>query len=138
MTRPVAPKALLALAAIGLCTQGIAADRDASGAEPFRPAFHACIKASGGVTAALNDCIGTEHDYQDKRLNTAYQSLRKTLSEPQRLSLRAEEMAWITSRDKRCAPDPDGGTGSMLDSNQCALRETAERAVALEARTARH
>ncbi|QDE38904.1 DUF1311 domain-containing protein [Luteibacter pinisoli] len=105
--------------------------------KPFRPAYYACVKASGGVTAALNDCIGTEHDYQDKRLNTAYQALRKSMTDVQRTALRNEERAWITSRDTSCAPDKDGGTGSMLDSNQCDLRETAQRAAALEARMTR-
>lgn len=103
-------------------------------AKPFRDSYYACVKASGGVTAALNDCIGSEHDFQDKRLNSAYQQLRKSMSDQQRITLRDEERAWIAGRDKACAPDTNGGTGDLLDSNQCALRQTAERAMALEAR----
>lgn len=126
--------------ALSLVTMGAASlsvaqgSPDSASAKPFRGSYYACVKASGGVTAALNDCIGTEHEYQDKRLNSAYQQLRKSMTEPQRLSLRDEERGWIASRDKACAADTDGGTGDLLDSNQCALRETAERAIALEAR----
>lgn len=134
MTRLNPRTVVMAIAGMAFSVYAFAADAPAPEAKPFRAAYYTCVKASGGVTAALNDCIGTEHDYQDKRLNTAYQSLRKSLSTAQRNALRDEERAWIGDRDKKCAPDPDGGTGSMLDSNQCALSETAERAATLEAR----
>lgn len=100
----------------------------------LRPSYHACVKASQGVTLALNNCIGVEHAFQDKRLNAAYQQLRKSLPKAERLRLRDEERAWIAKRDKTCAPDADGGTASLLDANQCQLDETAVRAAALEAR----
>ena len=86
------------------------------------------------MTLALNDCIGTEHDFQDKRLNAAYQRLRTSLSAAQRATLRDEERIWIGQRDKTCTPDGSGGTASMLDSNQCQLDQTAARAAVLEAR----
>jgi uncharacterized protein YecT (DUF1311 family) len=100
----------------------------------LRPTYYTCVKASRGVTLALNDCIGTEHDFQDKRLNAAYQRLRTSLPTEQRTTLRDEERAWIGQRDKTCAPDGSGGTASLLDSNQCQLDQTAARAAVLEAR----
>ncbi|SKB30856.1 MULTISPECIES: lysozyme inhibitor LprI family protein [Rhodanobacteraceae] len=60
------------------------------------------IVGTRGVTLALNNCIGNEHDYQHKRLNSAYQRLRKGLSPDQRTSLRDEERAWIARLDKNC------------------------------------
>ncbi|KJV35371.1 hypothetical protein VI08_08180 [Luteibacter yeojuensis] len=96
--------------------------------------YHACIKTARGVTVALNNCIGTEHAYQDKRLNAAYQRLRKMLPVGQATSLRDEERAWISQRDMTCAPDKNGGTASLLDSNQCQLDQTATRAALLEDR----
>ncbi|MDQ7998020.1 MAG: lysozyme inhibitor LprI family protein [Luteibacter sp.] len=98
--------------------------------------FYACVEASNGVTAALNDCIGTEHDAQDKRLNVAYRRLRDSLAPELRTSLRDEERGWIVARDRDCAAD-GGGTGSLLDANQCVLNQTARRASVLEARLAR-
>lgn len=100
----------------------------------LRPSFQTCVEASRGVTLALNNCIGVEHAFQDKRLNAAYQRLRKSLSTKERVKLRDEERAWIAQRDKVCAPEADGGTASLLDANQCQLDETASRAAMLEAR----
>lgn len=137
MPRAVQLRSVIGPLAMAVSFHGIAADASAEAAKSFRPAYHNCLKASGGVTAALNDCIGTEHEFQDKRLNAAYQTLRKALPEPQRLSLRDEERAWISDRDKKCAPARDGGTGAMIESNQCVLAATAERAVILEGRVSR-
>ncbi|WP_082190066.1 lysozyme inhibitor LprI family protein [Frateuria defendens] len=112
--------------------------QDAAAANtPLRPTYYTCVKAARGVTLALNDCIGAEHDYQDKRLNTAYQRLRTTLPAAQRTALRDEERAWIVQRDKACAPDGSGGTASLLDANQCQLDQTAARAATLEGRSSR-
>jgi uncharacterized protein YecT (DUF1311 family) len=105
-----------------------------SEAQAFRPSFDKCVDGSEGVTLTMNNCLGAEYDYQDKRLNDAYQWLRKSLSGSARTALRDEERAWMASRDKSCAPDPDGGTATMLDANQCQLHKTAARAAELEKR----
>ncbi|UPG88183.1 lysozyme inhibitor LprI family protein [Luteibacter aegosomaticola] len=125
------------IAGTGLFFIAIAAahGQEASVAEkPLRPAYYTCVKAAHGVTLALNDCIGSEHNFQDKRLNSAYQHLRTSLNSDQRTALRDEERAWIAQRDKACAPDEDGGTASLLDANQCQLDQTAARAAVLEGR----
>ncbi|MEW5834292.1 MAG: lysozyme inhibitor LprI family protein [Pseudomonadota bacterium] len=106
----------------------------AANAPTLRPSFQACVEASKGVTLALNNCIGAEHAFQDKRLNAAYQQLRKSLPKSERVRLRDEERAWITQRDKECAPQADSGTAGVLDANQCQLDETAARAAVLEVR----
>lgn len=112
-------------------------DESAAADTPLRPTYYTCVKASRGVTLALNNCIGDEHDFQDKRLNTAYQRLRTSLAPAQKTALRDEERAWIGARDKTCSADSGGGTASLLDSNQCQLDETAARAAVLEARMRR-
>lgn len=132
--RHYASRCLVGIASI-LTMVSVAHGQDAATNEAtLRPAYHACVKASQGVTLALNNCIGVEHAFQDKRLNAAYQQLRKSLPKAERLRLRDEERAWIAQRDKTCAPEADGGTASLLDANQCQLDETAARAAALEAR----
>lgn len=103
----------------------------------FRPSYGACVKAAAGVTLALNNCIGAEHAFQDKRLNTVYHRLRKTLPASVRIKLRDQERAWIAQRDKTCKADHNGGTASLLDANQCQLDETATRAAVLEGRLGR-
>jgi uncharacterized protein YecT (DUF1311 family) len=98
----------------------------------LRPSYGQCLDAAQGLTIALNNCIGSEYDFQDKRLNTAYKALRQSLSNAQRSTLRDQELAWITSRDKACAPPADGGTADMLSTNECRLGRTAQRAAELE------
>jgi uncharacterized protein YecT (DUF1311 family) len=104
------------------------------GAKRFRASYYVCVDKAEGVTAALNDCIGAEYDFQDRRLNAAYQALRKGMDDAAKNVLRDDERAWIASRDKSCAAAEDGGTAALLDSNQCELKETAERATELESR----
>ncbi|WP_255548299.1 lysozyme inhibitor LprI family protein [Luteibacter sp. dw_328] len=106
---------------------------DADKAPPLRPGYDKCLEASQGVTLAVNNCIGSEYDFQDKRLNTAYKALRQSMAETQRIALRDQERAWIADRDKACAPPTDGGTADMLGANECRLNRTAVRAAELEA-----
>lgn len=106
---------------------------NASSKTPLRPSYDQCLDAAQGVTIALNNCIGLEYDFQDKRLNTAYKALRQSLSVAQRSTLRDQERAWIADRDKACAPPADGGTADMLGANECRLDRTAQRAAELEA-----
>lgn len=125
----------VAVASTASFSSGAAQSTD--GAKRFRPSYYACVEKSEGVTASLNDCIGVEHDFQDKRLNAAYQALRKGMDDAAKNALRDEERAWIAARDKGCAAADDGGTAELLDSNQCELTKTAERAAELESRKAK-
>ncbi|MDF4024020.1 lysozyme inhibitor LprI family protein [Luteibacter sp. PPL201] len=106
---------------------------DTKEAPPLRPGYDRCLAQAQGVTLSLNNCIGTEFDFQDRRLNTAYKSLRESLSDAGRRALRDQERAWIADRDKACAPPADGGTAAMLGANECRLNRTALRAAELEA-----
>jgi uncharacterized protein YecT (DUF1311 family) len=101
---------------------------------PVRPSYDQCLSKAGGVTISVNNCIGEEFDFQDKRLNAAYKALRNSLTDAQRLELRDQERAWIAERDKSCAPPKDGGTADMLVANECQLSRTALRAKELEVR----
>lgn len=132
--RRYASRCLLGIAGI-LTIVNAAYSQDVSADEAtLRPSYQACIEASQGVTLALNDCIGIEYAFQDKRLNAAYRQVRESLPKAERVRLRDEERTWIAQRDKACAPETDGGTASLLDANQCQLDRTAARAAALEAR----
>lgn len=105
----------------------------AEDAPPLRVSYGQCLDKTQGVTLEINNCIGTEFDFQDHRLNVAYKEVRKTLSQAQRATLRDEERIWIADRDKACAPPADGGTADMLGANECKLNRTAVRAAELEA-----
>jgi uncharacterized protein YecT (DUF1311 family) len=43
-----------------------------------------CMDASGGVTADMMDCLGTEIDRQDARLNQAYVMVMRPLPKPRK------------------------------------------------------
>lgn len=111
---------------------GPGSQRQAQGSSPLRASYRSCVAASGGVTVAVNDCIGTELKFQDARLNKAYGALRQTLDQPSMTRLRDEERAWISARDQQCQAAAGGGTAALLDSNACLLDLTAQRAVELE------
>lgn len=122
---------------LGMMVLGVSAagGQDHTGTEkPLRAAYYTCVKASQGVTLALNNCIGTEYDFQDRRLNTVYKALHRSMSDAQRNDLRIQERAWMTDRDKDCAPPANGGTADMLGANECRLDRTAKRAAEVEAR----
>lgn len=70
--------ALMAL--IYCCVAAEAHDDDAL----YSPTYAACIKASGGVTFDLGDCIRGELFVQDRKLNEAYRTIQKTLSKERR------------------------------------------------------
>jgi uncharacterized protein YecT (DUF1311 family) len=114
----------------------LGADNSAmSQVEPgYRKSFDNCVTASNGVTVNMMNCIDEEFDYQDKRLNVAYQRLHKVLSPDVWESLRNDQRKWLAERDN-CEIDDDvkGGTAEMLIRADCALRKTAVRANELEA-----
>ncbi|MEW6642026.1 MAG: lysozyme inhibitor LprI family protein [Pseudomonadota bacterium] len=108
-----------------------------AGADGLRSSYQTCLDQSGGVTSAMQDCIGAEYRYQDGRLNKVYRAVRDKLDQAKATQLRDEQRRWIAERDKACAPEPDGGTAAMLSANDCALERTAKRAAELEARLSR-
>jgi uncharacterized protein YecT (DUF1311 family) len=116
------------------CTAAAASAATSPQKESLRASYQRCIDASGGVTSSINDCIGAEADYQDKRLNSVYRSLLSKLDDKGKQKLRSDERNWIAYRDSHCAADKDSGTAGMLDSNACLLEETAKQANILEGR----
>jgi uncharacterized protein YecT (DUF1311 family) len=97
-------------------------------------AFEACIEKSGGVTSGILDCAGAETEIQDKRLNTAYQELLKSVAAKRQVQLREAQRRWLAFRKANCDfyADPDGGTSSSLATSSCFLTATANRAKELE------
>ncbi len=96
--------------------------------------FAACMDKSGGVTAEILDCIGSEVKYQDARLNKAYKELMPTLSAARQKELQEVQRLWIKYRDANSSfyADPDGGSMTRISSNDNFLSMTAARAKELE------
>lgn len=103
-----------------------------AGAEELSKTYTACMEKSGGVTANMQDCIGTEYDVQDRRLNAAYKALNAASNEKRRSAIRDAQRKWIAFRDANCPLYDDGGSAGRLAANECLLTHTARRAAELE------
>jgi uncharacterized protein YecT (DUF1311 family) len=108
--------------------------QDKTDATGLRHAYDTCLDASGGADAAMQDCISAEYVYQDARLNKIYKSLMVKIPKDEQARLRDEERKWIAYRDAHCKLAPDSGQGQRLESNDCAVEQTAKRATVLEGR----
>jgi uncharacterized protein YecT (DUF1311 family) len=100
----------------------------------LRPSLGVCLKETGGTTPDIRDCLRDEHGFQDHRLYQTYKKLMGSLNETGRKRLREEERRWIAFRNKFCAPDNESGQGQELESNECLVDQTADRATELESR----
>lgn len=102
----------------------------------YSPTYAACIKASGGVTFDMADCIRGELVVQDRKLNEAYRALQKSLTKERRDQLTKAQRAWIAFRDANCdfQFDPEGGSMARLNAEYCMLSTTAHRAQELVSR----
>jgi uncharacterized protein YecT (DUF1311 family) len=98
-----------------------------------RASYDSCLKEAAGVVPAMQDCIDREYEFQDKRLNKAYQARMATLGKDGKTALRLVQRKWIADRDRQCAADEAPGQGQRLETNDCSLEMTAKRAAELEA-----
>ena len=106
--------------------------------KPTRPtsALDLCLaKPEGHSTYGMVECLGVEIQAQDARLNRAYQAALARLERPrQKAALQKAQRAWMAFRDADCASylDEDWGTMARVESQQCVLDRTDERADELE------
>jgi len=107
---------------------------NAAFAEKQNPSFDACIDKAGGVTVNMLNCIDAETQKQDKKLNTVYQNLMKSLTNKRKEVLKKTQQIWIKYRDANCDfyHDPDGGTMASILGANCVMDMTTQRAKELE------
>ncbi|AJY50837.1 protein of unknown function DUF1311 [Halomonas sp. KO116] len=111
----------------------VAATAQSSTEDEYAARFGKCMDASGGVTVEILNCIADEIATQDALLNGAYSDARRDLSEERQQVLLNAQRHWINYRDVNCDFYANiGGTLAQIASNECFLRETAERAAELE------
>lgn len=123
-------RAVAAFLCFSFAAEAIAHDDDTH----YSPTYAACIKASGGVTFDMADCIRGELVVQDRKLNEAYRALQKTLKKERRDQLTKAQREWIAFRDANCdfQFDPEGGSMARLNAEYCMLSTTAHRAKELQ------
>lgn len=122
----------LLLCALLTVSTALAQEPVAEGQEggAYTSTYGQCMDASGGVTAAMLDCMAAEMQVQDARLNASYQQLLKTSAPTRQEQLKKVQRAWVSFRDLNCDfyAEPDGGSMVTLSVNGCLLEMTAVRA----------
>jgi uncharacterized protein YecT (DUF1311 family) len=104
-----------------------------NGDEVLRQNFNECVDKSEGMTPEMQACIEAEYQYQEARLQSAYQSSLQARDAPTRKSIEQAQKEWLSSKEKECAWNlRDEGQAQRLDANYCNLRSTAKRALDLE------
>lgn len=127
--------AMVGIVAVGLMTVAGANPALAATAKPGdpSPAFKACMKQSGGVTASLRACLNTEYRTLDRELNVTYKSVMKQLkTKDLRTRLVNSQRVWIWRRDDQCQRKVDesgmkGGTAGDLVYDDCRVTMVRER-----------
>jgi uncharacterized protein YecT (DUF1311 family) len=97
-------------------------------------AFGKCITKAGAVDPAVLECIGNEHEVQDRRLNSSYKALMAKLDAPRKKQLQEAQRLWLKYVEANCDfyYDPNGGTSARMMSAQCSVDARAQRAGELE------
>jgi uncharacterized protein YecT (DUF1311 family) len=97
------------------------------------PAFKACMKKSGGITASMRACLHAEYTRLDRELNITYKSVMKQLkTKDQKTRLVNSQRVWIWRRDEQCQRRVDesgakGGTAGDLIYDDCRVTMVRER-----------
>lgn len=99
----------------------------------LRKSFVECIDKSEGITPEMQACMEMEYEFQNARLQAAYQSLLQVEdSEGQKL-IEKSQMEWIAKNEKDCSWDAQHeGQAQRLEANYCSMRRMVERADDLE------
>ncbi len=115
---------LLAIALITLSAGAQAAE------DGYSTTYSTCMDKSGGVTMNMLDCMGSETEQQDVRLNHNYKAAMQALTPAQQTQLRDAQRLWIKFRDADCAllGSLTGGSIDRINSASCFLDMTKQRA----------
>lgn len=99
-----------------------------------RSSFEECVKASGGVVPEMQACIESEFEYQEKRMNRAFEHLQKASTASAKVEFELKQKKWLEDSDAKCGWDADEeGQGQRLEANDCFLEMMSARADELEA-----
>lgn len=115
---------LLAIAFTALSAGAHAAD------DGYSETYTTCMDESGGVTVNMLNCMDSETEQQDARLNQNYKAAMQALTPAQQTQLRDAQRLWIKFRDADGAllGSLTGGSIDRINSASCFLDMTKQRA----------
>lgn len=82
-------------------------------------------------------CSNLELKIADDELNALYKSVMAGLDPDRKAALKAEQIAWIKTKEKRCSEAASGAINyrqEVLSTNQCLIEMTSERVAQLKSR----
>ena len=129
---PIYRSMLTGIGLLALSIGGVMAAEPA--ADGRSPQFRQCVQGSGGVTAAMQNCMAGEYRRLDRALNVAYrEALRRLPSNAARSRLRDLQRTWLKTRWDICIEEVArsgmaGGSGGQLVEAGCRLRVVSDRA----------
>jgi uncharacterized protein YecT (DUF1311 family) len=101
---------------------------------PLSREYHRCVRADSS-TAGTGQCLETEVQWQEGRLNQAYRMVMARLPAARKAALLISERAWVTARKRECDRvyrEMEGGTGDGIAIDTCLAVRAAERTAWLE------
>ena len=101
----------------------------------YSASFRECMDAAIGVNVEMHDCLTTEANLQDGRINQAYVMVMRSLAPAKKMVLRRSERAWIVQRERNCARAAskfEGGSGYGTAYYSCYIYETIKQTIVLE------
>jgi len=95
--------------------------------------YQVCMDRSDGVTPVMIDCIGTENNRWDAKLNANYKKLMAAFEGEKKEKFKDAQRQWLKFRDANCGFifGRDDGSQQRIEANLCHLRMTAERSLEL-------
>lgn len=118
-------KKVLIIAALLMSNAAIATEGSESS---YSKNYNKCMDGAT-ATPDIIVCIDAEFKLQDDELNFVYKQVTKDMSADRKSLLLKAQKAWISYKESNCKFyfDPDGGSMSQIDANQCLLDMTAGR-----------
>ena len=97
----------------------------------FGPDYRPCGDQPN--TVAIADCVQANTKTWDRRLNTAYQNLKRRIDAGQREPLTAAQRLWVRFRDANCRfYGSQEGSIRQIQAAECVRAMTQQRALELE------
>jgi len=92
-----------------------------------------CLREAGGVSMAVDFCLGDEAERLEATLTAAYEKALSIAEESQRGPLEQSQKDFVAYRESWCSAKSDFlGSGRNEYRGQCMIRTTRERIEALE------
>jgi uncharacterized protein YecT (DUF1311 family) len=123
----------LALLVLAIPASGFAAFQKVE--EQYTQRFKACMRDGDTIADEMIVCLETEHHYQDRRLQRAYDTTMQQLPNDMKVSFRNGQRQWIKDRDIQCEAAGEKyrtQDWTTVAVTQCLVDETIYRRLVIE------